>query len=197
MIAAVVLAAGKSERMGKPKMGLPWGGTTVIGQVVSTLLDAGLDQVLVVSGGGRAEVENALQVLPGEWPVRTMHNPDYASGEMLSSLQVGVAALGEKVQAAVIALGDQPQMQSGVVRAILQSYIHKAADLVVPSFNMRRGHPVLVARPLWAEMLSLRPPQTMRELLQAHSHQIQYVSVDTPTILQDIDTPEHYLDYKP
>jgi molybdenum cofactor cytidylyltransferase len=197
MISAIVLAAGKSERMGEPKMGLPWGETTVIGQVVTTLLDAGLDEVLVITGGGRAEVEHALKRLPSTWPIRVVHNPDYAAGEMLSSIQVGVAALDESARAAMITLGDQPQMEGGVVRAILNAFLQTGAALVVPSYNMRRGHPMLIARPLWAELLSLRPPQTLRELLLAHSDQIHYEVVDTPTILQDIDTPRDYQRFKP
>jgi len=197
MISAIVLAAGRSERMGTPKMSLPWGETTVIGKVVSTLLGSQVDQVVVVTGGGRTEVEAALGRLPPGLPVRSVHNPHYAAGEMLSSLQVGIAALGESVVATLIALGDQPQMEEQVVTAIISAYRQNGAGLVVPSYQMRRGHPMLVARPLWIELLSLRPPQTLRELLLAHSDQIQYVNVDTPTILQDLDTPGDYQHYKP
>jgi len=197
MISAIVLAAGRSERMGTPKMSLPWGETTVIGKVVSTLLGSQVDQVVVVTGGGRAEVEAALRRLPPGLPVRSVHNPHYAAGEMLSSLQVGIAALGESVVATLIALGDQPQMEEQVVTAIISAYRQNGAGLVVPSYQMRRGHPMLVARPLWIELLSLRPPQTLRELLLAHSDQIQYVNVDTPTILQDLDTPGDYQHYRP
>jgi len=197
MISAIVLAAGRSERMGTPKMSLPWGKTTVIGKVVSTLLGSQVDQVVVVTGGGRAEVEAALGRLPPGLPVRSVHNPHYAAGEMLSSLQVGIAALGESVVATLIALGDQPQMEEQVVTAIISAYRQNGAGLVVPSYQMRRGHPMLVARPLWIELLSLRPPQTLRELLLAHRDQIQYVNVDTPTILQDLDTPGDYQHYKP
>lgn len=105
MIASIVLAAGKSERMGRPKMSLPWGNNTVIGQVVTTLISVGLEQVVVVTGGGREDVLLALNSLPKEWPVSTVENPEYVAGEMLSSLQVGVASLGEQGEAALIALG--------------------------------------------------------------------------------------------
>jgi len=197
MIAAVVLAAGKSERMGTPKMGLPWGETTVIGQVVTTLLASQVDEVVVVTGGGGAEVESALRRLPEGLSVRSLHNPDYAAGEMLSSLRAGISALGEDVDATLVALGDQPQIEGRVVSAILTAYRQGGAGLVVPSYNMRRGHPMLIARSLWSELLSLRSPQTLRELLLAHSGEIHYVNVDTPTILQDLDTPADYQQYKP
>ena len=72
--------------------------------------------------------------------------------------------------------------------------MYKATDsaLIVPSFQMKRGHPWLVARPLWNEILALQPPSTPREFLKDHSDQIRYVNLDTPTILADLDTPEDY-----
>ena len=197
LVGAVVLAAGKSERMGKPKMGLPWGNTTVIGHVIATLVEVGLDDVVVVTGGGREEVERALNSLPQGWSVRAVFNPDFTAGEMLSSLQRGVVALGEAFDAALIALGDQPQIQTAVVRTIMDTYIHSGASLVIPSYAMRRGHPMLIARSLWAGLLALRPPQTLRELIQVYQDEIVYVNVDTPSILQDLDTPEDYRQFKP
>ena len=88
MIGAVVLAAGRSQRMGRPKMILPWGETTVIGQVANVLLAVGVDDVLVVTGGAQNEVEGALTGMP----VRTVFNPEFANGEMMHTLQVGLAA---------------------------------------------------------------------------------------------------------
>jgi molybdenum cofactor cytidylyltransferase len=197
VIGAVVLAAGKSVRMGKPKMSLPWGKTTVIGQVVTALVGAGLGEVLVVTGGGRDDVERALSYLPQNWPVRAIFNPDFAAGEMLSSIQVGVGALGNSCEAALITLGDQPQIEVDVVRIILETYYHSGASLVIPSYAMRRGHPMLISRPLWSGLLALRPPQTLRELIQANKSEIVYVNVDTPSILLDLDTPEDYQQFKP
>jgi len=68
---------------------------------------------------------------------------------------------------------------------------------VAPSYQMRRGHPMLFHRSLWPEILALHPPQTLRDLLLAHAERIHYVTVDTPTILQDVDTPEDYLKFRP
>ncbi len=196
-VGGIVLAAGKSERMGKPKMGLPWGDTTVIGQVIATLVGARLDDVVVVTGGGREEVEKALGCLPEDWPVHAVFNPGFAAGEMLSSLQTGIAILGETISAAMIALGDQPQIKPEVVRNVLETYYQSSASLVIPSYAMRRGHPMLIARPLWADLQALRPPQTLRELIHANQGKIVYVNVDTPSILQDLDTPEDYRQFKP
>ena len=197
MIAGIVLAAGKSERMGQPKMSLPWGDTTVIGQVIATLVHSGLGEVVVVAGGGREDMEQALSHLPPSWPVHLVFNPDFVAGEMLSSLQAGIAALGERVEAALLALGDQPQIEGRVVQDVLDAYQQTGAKLVAPSYQMRRGHPMLLGRSLWPEIHALRPPQTLRDLLRTQADQIYYVTVDTPTILQDVDTPADYQKFRP
>jgi molybdenum cofactor cytidylyltransferase len=92
----------------------------------------------------------------------------------------------------MIGLGDQPQIQEGSVRQIRDIYLQTKSPLVVPSFQMRRGHPWLVARSLWSELLEMRSSQTPRDFLNAHAADIQYVDVDTPSILADLDTPEDY-----
>jgi molybdenum cofactor cytidylyltransferase len=193
MVSAIVLAAGQSKRMGQPKMALPWGNTTVIGQVVKTLLQSGLEEIIVVTGGARDQVEQALQ----ESPVRFVYNPDYGGGEMIYSLQAGLAVLGEDVDAALVALGDHPQMELAVVQLVLEEFAHTRAALVVPSYQMRRGHPWVISRSLWRVVLSMRPPDTLRDLLSSFDDRIHYVLVGAPTILLDLDTPEDYQRYQP
>jgi molybdenum cofactor cytidylyltransferase len=188
MIAAIILAAGQSKRMGQPKMLLPWGKLTVIEQIITTFLNAGLEDILIVTGGAQVEVEKAID----RYPVRRVHNPDYASGEMLSSLQCGIRAMSERAQAALIGLGDQPQVQEASVRAICETFRTSGSELIVPSFHMRRGHPWLASRILWQEILSLKPHETLRAFLNKRADSIQYVNLDTPTILADLDTPEDY-----
>ncbi|HPH95159.1 MAG TPA: nucleotidyltransferase family protein [Anaerolineaceae bacterium] len=188
MIGAVVLAAGLSQRMGRPKMILPWGSSTVIGQVVDVLIQSGSMPVVVVTGGWQAEVEQALQ---GKL-VQMVFNPDYANGEMLCSLQEGLRSLPAACEAALLALGDQPQIDPTTVRALLGAYRQKPAPVVMPSYQMRRGHPWLLRRDTWPEIWSLKPPQTLRDFLTKYKDAIQYVVVDTPLILEDMDTPEDY-----
>jgi molybdenum cofactor cytidylyltransferase len=192
-IGAVVLAAGRSTRMGMPKMALPWDDTTVIGQVVRTLLSASIREILVVTGGAQDEVRDALQGLP----VDEVYNPHYQKGEMLSSLQVGLSSLGNHLEATLVVLGDQPQIQLHVVKALVQVYASDHPSLVVPSYQMRRGHPWLVDRSLWPFVLALKYPDTLRDFLNEHQSSISYVSVDSPTILQDLDTPGDYQKYRP
>jgi molybdenum cofactor cytidylyltransferase len=193
MMGAVVLAAGRSQRMGRPKLTLPWGDTTVVGQVVKVLVSSGVEDVIVVTGGDSESIDVALKGLP----VRTIFNPDYANGEMLMTLQLGLAALSEKVEAALVVLGDQPQIDPAVVQSVIFGYINDAHSLVVPSYQKRRGHPWLVVRQLWKTLLDMRPPATMRDFLNQQIACLHYVNVDTPSILQDLDTPEDYQRFNP
>jgi molybdenum cofactor cytidylyltransferase len=197
-IAAVVLAAGRSRRMGQPKMILPWGDTTVIGQVVRTLAQAGLDEIVVVTGGARRQVEQALSGCPA----RTVYNPRYAEDQMALSLQVGLASLPAEFDAALVALGDQPQMRLKVVHDVVRAYQQTRAPLVFPSYRMRRGHPWIISRLLWPLLLALpdsqamssqpAPQRTLRDLLAPYADQICYVEVEDDSILRDLDTPADY-----
>ena len=195
MITALILAAGQSKRMGQPKMLLPWGHTSVLGQVIETIQRAGVNEILVVTGGERERVEQVA----AKYSVRSTHNPEYANGEMSASLQAGLSGLRDdpSVEAALICLGDQPQVEEGSVRAVVDRFIEKESGLVVPSYRMRRGHPWLVARPLWEELLSMRVSESPRDFLNRHAAQIEYVDVNTPSILADLDTPDDYLKSRP
>lgn len=192
MIGAVVLAAGLSQRMGRPKMTLPWQDTTIIGQVVRVLLDVGIDHVLVVTGGSRNDVESALAGMP----VSTTFNPDFANGEMMQSLRVGLTALHQEINAALVVLGDQPQIELDVVKSILTAHKQGQNIIVVPSYQSRRGHPWLVDRALWDVLLDAQAISTMRQFLNQFRNQICYVDVNTASILHDLDTPEDYLKFQ-
>jgi molybdenum cofactor cytidylyltransferase len=193
MISAIILAAGQSKRMGKPKMLLKWGQSTVIEQVVRVFLSAGIEDIVVITGGARGQVEKAIE----HYPVRKIYNAGYAAGEMLSSLQRGLREMPHQAQAALIGLGDQPQVEERIVRLVCDAYRDSKSRLVVPSFQMRRGHPWLVARPLWGEILELQAPRSPRDLLKEHESEIFYVDVNTPGVLGDLDTPEDYEKARP
>jgi molybdenum cofactor cytidylyltransferase len=193
MISAIILAAGQSKRMGQPKMLLPWGKSTVIEHVVTTFLNAGIEDLVIVTGGAREQVESAIS----PYPVRKIHNNGYAAGEMLSSIQCALRAMPVGAQAALIGLGDQPQVEERSVRLICQAYAGIKSRLIMPSFRMRRGHPWLVARPLWDEILELKPPESPRDFLNRHANEIHYVRVDTQSVLADLDTQEDYQKSRP
>lgn len=188
MIAAVVLAAGQSKRMGRPKMILPWKNTTVIGRVVAVLQESGVNEICVVTGAVHEQVEAALDGLN----VKTVLNSHFELDEMAVSLQVGLENLPPKTQAALVVLGDQPQIRTQVVESLIQAYETHGAWLVVPSYQMHRGHPWLISQRLWPEVMNLRQSQTLHDLLIENQERILYVPVDTDTILRDLDTPDDY-----
>ena len=193
MISTIILAAGKSSRMGQPKMLLPWGDRTVLTHVISVFQNAEVEDILVVTGGFREQVE---ELVSGS-NVKTVFNNEFEKSEMLTSIQCGLRALTRQTQAVLIGLGDQPQVQEGTVRKVCEAFRESKSNLVVPSYRMRRGHPWLVARPLWEEILEMQPPQSPRDLLNGHTQEIEYVTIDNPSIMQDLDTPEDYLKFKP
>lgn len=189
---AIILAAGLSRRMGRPKMLLPWGGTTVLGQVAATLAAAHPAlKIIIVTGGARAVVSAEVARLAQSLPVREIFNPAHEAGEMLSSLQAGLAALPAETAAALVALGDQPQAETSTAQELLAAFELRRAPLLIPSHNRRRGHPWLLRRDLWPEILAMRPPHTMRDFLNAHAAEIVYIECG-PAVLQDLDTPEDY-----
>ena len=191
VIAAILLAAGESRRMGQPKMLLPWGGTTVLGQVVATFAAAGIEDILVVTGGAREQVESLVANLAKKYPVRAVYNPEHARGEMLSSIQAGLSQLGPEPCAALVGLGDQPQVLEATIRAICTAYLRTEAPLVFPSFEFRRGHPWLASRTFWADILALPQSTNPREFINHYSGRIEYVDAGA-SILDDLDTPEEY-----
>ena len=192
MISAIILAAGQSKRMGQPKMLLPWGNTTVLEKVIATFKAADVEDILVVIGGDRDAVESLVG-----GSAQIIFNPNYAKGEMLSSVQVGLVGLKPGAEAALIGLGDQPQVRERSVRSVLKAYRNSGASLVVPSFQMRRGHPWLVARVHWDEILEMRSPASLRDFLNCHADEIHYVELHHESVLQDLDTPGDYLKSKP
>jgi len=193
-VSAIVLAAGESRRMGIPKMTLPWDDSTVIEHVVSVLEEAGVSEIIVVTGGAQAEVTCALE----EKAVRIVNNAGFAAGEMLSSFQAGLAVAEEgRSPAVLVVLGDQPQIQRNVVSKILARWLAARSPIIVPSYQMHKGHPWLLRRSLWSTIPGLQAPDTLHSFLSEHSDMIDYLIVDTATILLDLDTPTEYQNQRP
>ncbi len=193
MITAIVLAAGLSSRMGTQKLLLPWGETTVIGAVLKALKEAGISDIRVVTGGISAQLQHHIQDVGG----KRVYNKDFADGEMLTSIQVGLKDLEKKVEAILVVLGDQPQIEAEVVMEITKRYEATHHSIIVPSYQMHRGHPWLLGQPYWEEVLAFKAPLTLRDLLNTHQQDIDYLTVNTPSILQDLDTPQDYARSKP
>lgn len=190
--AAVVLAAGQSTRMGRAKQLLPWGDTTLLGEVVRRLQTASVSDIVVVTGAEREAVEARLApALQTEPRLRLVFNPDFAAGEMARSLQTGLRALPPNRLAALVALADQPQMEAGVVEAVLQRWRETQAPALAPFYRDQRGHPMAFDRALWPAILALPAAANPREALPA-AGALERVVVETDSVLRDIDTPDDY-----
>ena len=187
MIGAVILAAGQSRRMGRNKLLLPYGAATVIETVVTEVTAcAAVTAAVVVTG----HEPDRIAALLAASPVRCVFNPAYARAEMLVSLQVGLRALSAEVQAALVVPGDHPRLRRDVIQCVIDEY--QPGALVIPSYRLKRGHPILIDRGWWAELLALPETATLREFIRAHEDHIRYVVVDTNSVLQDLDTPDDY-----
>lgn len=193
IIGAVVLAAGMSIRMKQPKMLMRWGKTTVINHVVNTLLAANIGHIVVVTGGFKEEISELLDGVP----VEIAYNQNYSNGEMLQSLKVGLLKMPEEIQACLMVLGDQPQIQQDTIRDISGRYNEKNQKIIIPSYQYRRGHPWLIDKTLWEEIINMEAPENLRNFLSKHNNDIEYINLETSTILQDLDTPEDYEKFKP
>lgn len=189
-VGAVILAAGMSKRMGQAKLVLPYKGSTVIGAVLSVLNSAGVSPLIAVSGGAREAVEAEIERL--SFQVIIAHNPDPARTEMMDSLRIGMAHLPANLAAFMIVLGDQPQIQPKTVSQLIQEFHETGQSLIIPSYRMRRGHPWLIGRNLWDELVALEADQTMRDFINQNRSRIHYLEVDTDSVLEDLDTPEDY-----
>lgn len=195
-IAAVIAAAGRSTRMGRPKQLLPWGDSTVLATVACNLAAAGAAPVVCVVGHRAAEMTATLAGLPDTSDTfRLIQNAEYLHGEMLSSYRAGIAALladAAPYAGTLLALGDQPHIPVPIIRQVLSHAQTHPDVLAIPSYTMRRGHPFYLPRGLWPELLALGIDDTLRTLLRRHDTLIRYVDVNTDAILRDIDTPADY-----
>lgn len=192
-VAALVLAAGLARRMGTMKVLLPWqAGYTVLDQVLTRVHEALPGAVFVVTGHRQADVSAIAQT----HGAAVVHNPHYETGDMLSSVQAGLNALPAAVCAVLIVLGDQPMMQPATLERLIAAYHAggSAGGIVAPSYEMRRGHPILIDRQHWPELLALPPGAAPRDVINRYTASIRYVTMDDDSILRDMDTPQQYAD---
>ena len=184
---AIILAAGSSRRMGTQKLVLPMGTSTMIETVVDNVLKSSINQVLVVLGPDQNKIRD---VLIGK-PVEFCHNLNHDQG-MLSSVICGFKALPVNAETALIYLGDQPNITPEVTNTIIEAYDEELMGIVIPVFNNRRGHPLLVDMKYRRDVEKLDLEQGLRSLRHKFPDDVLEVEVDEPGILVDIDTKEDY-----
>ena len=184
---AIVPAAGHSRRMGTQKLLLPFAGTTVIEHVIAQLSAAPVRGIFAVV---RA-TDDAVAAAASRTGATPVVNPD-ADADMLSSVRCGIRALPPDCDAALVALGDQPTVRTGLVSALLEEFARHPASIVVPSHAGRRGHPVLFPSECFADVLTRYDGVGLKGLLEQHAARVRELRVDDETILHDVDDPEGY-----
>lgn len=191
-VSALLLAAGESQRMGRLKQLLPLGGSTLIEVVLENLLRSRLQEVIVVLGFGAEEIRPRVEAKG----VRVAVNPRYKEG-MASSLRVGLDALDPRAEGILVALADQPFIPPEVIDRLIEAFQGTSKGIVVPTFQGRRGHPVIFHRRYMEELRSLSGDQGGRELLHRNPEDLLEVEVDCPGVITDIDTLEDYWQFCP
>ncbi|MFY9151900.1 MAG: NTP transferase domain-containing protein [Prolixibacteraceae bacterium] len=186
-IDCLILAAGKSTRMGTQKLLLDYENSSIIKSIVTKSLNSNASQTYVVTGSHKHEIRNELEGLAVEF----VENERFEEG-MLSSVQAGVSAIPETTDGMLILLGDQPMVSTQLINRLITSFRKTEKCLIIPTFNGRRGHPVLISSKYKNQISSLNPEVGLRELFAKYSHDILEVEAGTSEILNDIDTPEDY-----
>ena len=188
-VAAVLLAAGQSRRMGAFKPLLPFGRRSVVETCVSNLLEAGASEVVVVVGHRGEEVRAALA---NETRVRFAVNETEGS-EMGLSVARGVEAVSSEASAALVALVDHPAVPPSVIKSLVEARTRTGARLVLPVWQGRGGHPVLIDLSLREELLSVVRVRGLRALFDAHRDEVLRLPAGTPFVARDMDTWEDYV----
>ena len=185
-IAAILLAAGRSRRMGAFKPLLPFGDFTVIESCIRNLRTAGIENIVVVVGHRGEEIQEKLR----DRSVIFAFNPDPDS-EMSASIACGVELIGKTAKGLLIALVDHPAVPPEVVALLIKKW-DQGAKLVQPEHDGRGGHPVLIDLIHRQELVALDPREGLRALFAAHRQEVRRVPVDSPYVARDMDTWEDY-----
>jgi molybdenum cofactor cytidylyltransferase len=184
LISAIVLAAGKSERMGRPKALLPTGGTTFLEAVLASIRSSrSIEAAVVVLGHHRDEILSKVDLQ--DW----VYNEEYRQG-MTTSFQAGIRKLSPDAGGAMLFLVDHPAPSAATIEALVGAF--RSAHIVLPVFQGRRGHPVLFSREVLDEILELGPDRGANSVVRARPERIIQVGVDDPAVVADIDTPEDF-----
>ena len=186
-ICAIILAAGESKRMGFPKMLLDFRGMPMLERVIENIRISLVDEIIIVVGAYREQITE-LAVRTG---VKYCYNEHYKSG-MLSSVQCGFGFLPENTDAALVFQGDQPLVTQLVVNEVIKSFRSSSKGIVIPVYNKKRGHALLVSGKYFTEMARLDPSVGLRALAEKFHEDVEEVGVKEAGILRDFDTFEEY-----
>lgn len=194
-LAGVVLSGGASSRMGRPKALLDLAGRPFVRRVADTLHEAGIADVVVVTGSHEAEIRAALAAADRPWRDVVLLNPDSARGQ-LSSLWIALDWLEAPPRApadgVVVALVDHPLVRSGTVRALVEAFAATGRAVVRPVFRGRHGHPVVFARSTFAGLRAAPLDDGARAVVRSIGPAVLDVETDDEGVVTDVDTPDDY-----
>ena len=186
-VSGLVLAAGASTRLGRPKQLLPFGTTTLLGTVLAEAkAAAALDEIIVVVGGAAAEVRARVDLDR----TTVVENPEFGTG-CSSSYRTGLGALDARAAAAVILLGDQPGVDHTVIDTVADEWRRTRDPVVLTSYRTREGHPLVFARALFDQLAGLQGDKAAWKIVDARRAEIRTVAVDRPHP-RDVNTWEEY-----
>ena len=187
MINAIILAAGRSKRMGKPKPLLRFNDTTFLEHIISVLKASDVDGITVVLGAGAETIKKSVD-LSG---TNIVINENYLKGQ-LSSLIAGIEKGPKETQAILVCLVDNPFVTKEVVDKIIGKFKETNNPIIVPVFNKRRGHPTLFSRSLFNELLNAPQEQGARYVVYSNEEKILELETSESGILISVDTPDDY-----
>ena len=188
MIAGLILAAGESSRMGTPKATLAYRGRTFLELIVETLREGGLDPIVVVLGHQAEEIRRQVRIEPA----LVVINPDYRSGQT-SSLQAGLLAMAaDDPEAVLLCLVDHPAVSKETVRTLVATFRQCGAPVVIPTYQGRRGHPVLIGRQLYQKLLALACDAGADSVVRRYRPGTEFIEVEDEGVVIDVDDPEEY-----
>jgi molybdenum cofactor cytidylyltransferase len=190
VINAIVLAAGLSERMGKPKPLLKFNDTTFLGRIISVLKSSDADRITVVLGAEAETIKNSIDFSG----TNIVINKDYQKGQ-LSSLIAGIKESPDDTEAILLCLVDNPFITKEVVNKVVSRFKETNNPIIVPVFNKERGHPTLFSRSLFNELLNAPEDKGARHVLYSNEDKVLEVEVAESGILIGIDTPDNYKCY--
>ncbi len=187
MISGIILAAGRSVRMGQPKLLLELQGKSLVRHVVENALSSHLDEVLVVIGNDAERVRAEIQ----SYPVRTVENPLFAEGQS-TSLKAGMREIRDDADAVIVLMADQPFVGPEIIDAIIDHYRDERCSIVAPEYDGQIGAPVLFDRSLFPELLTVSGDKGGRDIVRSHREQVHVVKFDSALAAKDIDTWQEY-----
>ena len=185
-IAAIILAAGRSRRMGQFKPLLPFGNQTVIESCVGNLRTAGIEEIVIVVGNRAEDIRETLNSVPVTFVINP--NPD---AEMSSSIKLGVGAISPTAKAVLITPVDHPAVPSSIMRSLV-SHWRTGDKLIQPEFEGKGGHPVLIDLAYTHELMNLGE-EGLRSLFKSRRQEVLRLPVESPFVAQDMDTWDDYL----